>query len=99
MKKTKKTMLIAAALTAAAGLAGCTNEPSDSGLQNVYGPPPDYLQEMDTEDESANEQPSDSTEEYDPADEEIPDVYGPPVDYEPSEDEIPAVYGPPEALD
>lgn len=79
MKKTKKTMLIAAALTAAAGLAGCTEEP-----QNVYGPPNDYSQNLSGEEDPASVEESvgEESDHYDPDEEEIADVYGPPADYD-----------------
>lgn len=86
MKKTKKTMLIAAALTAAAGLAGCTDEPKN--VQNVYGPPNDYSQDMRREEDPASVEESrgEESDPYDPDEEEVAHVYGPPADYSESED-------------
>lgn len=86
MKKTKKTMLIAAVLTAAAaGLTGCTEESYDSSvsvIDLVYGPPEAYASEDSNDDTSADilESMAEDSSKYDPADEEIADVYGPPVD-------------------
>ena len=42
MKKSRKTMITAAILTAAAaGLTGCTNPLASEEVQDVYGPPTD----------------------------------------------------------
>ena len=129
MKKTKKTRMIAALLTAAAGLAGCTDPPSDE-VQAVYGPPlaSDNTSAEASADSSQAEDPStDSTavltnvtlssaaDSYDPSEEEVEDVYGPPEyfngeeeedavseadnSYDPSEEERQYVYGPPEWLE
>ena len=85
MKKTKKTRLIAAILTAAAaGLAGCT-DPPDEEVQDVYGPPPEYEQSEaeDIAGDSTESSRADSTDsEYSPRDEDIEEVYGPPEWFE-----------------
>ncbi len=129
MKKTKKTRMIAALLTAAAGLAGCTDPPSDE-VQAVYGPPPasdNTSAEASADSSQAEDSSNDSTavltnvtlsstaDSYDPSEEEIEDVYGPPEyfngeeeeeavseadnSYDPSEEERQYVYGPPEWLE
>lgn len=88
MKKTQKTMLTAAILTAAIGFTGCDNH---DDMQNVYGPPPD----MGT---------SAPTTTYDPVKDrdDMQDVYGPPpdmnisaatTDYDPADDEPQPEYG------
>lgn len=129
MKKTKKTRMIAALLTAAAGLAGCTDPPSDE-VQAVYVPPPasdNTSVEASADSSQAEDISTDSTavltnvtlssaaDSYDPSEEEVEDVYGPPEyfngeeeeeavseadnSYDPSEEERQYVYGPPEWLE
>ena len=93
--------MIAALLTAAAGLAGCTDPLSDE-VQAVYGPPPasDNTSAEASADSSQAEDPSaDSTavltnvtlssaaDSYDPSEEEIEDVYGPPEYFNGEEEE------------
>lgn len=70
MKKTQKTMLTAAILTAAIGFAGCDNH---DDMQNVYGPPPDM----------GSSAPATT---YDPADEEPQPEYGADIAYERTEE-------------
>ena len=108
MKKTKKTMLTAAVLAAAAaGLAGCTNLPGGE-QENVYGPPPEYdssVTESIDEKNSSDKSADDVSSKYDPADDNVQDVYGPPPDddssiadedssYAPDTEPIQVEYGP-----
>ena len=55
--------------SAALGFGGCGKEP----VEAVYGPPPDYYDEVEPA------EPQGDTE-YDPSSEEIEDVYGPPIE-------------------
>ncbi|HCJ40156.1 MAG TPA: hypothetical protein DHV89_00430 [Ruminococcus sp.] len=101
MKKTKKTRMIAALLTAAAGLAGCRDPLSDE-VQAVYGPPPasdNTSAEASADSSQAEDSSTDSTavltnvtlssaaDSYDPSEEEIEDVYGPPEYFNGEEEE------------
>ena len=102
MKKSRKTFITAAVLTAAMNLSACDpNEP----VQDVYGPP---VVEAET---SASETTADITTvtEYDPSAETRPALYGPPfaeeetestvipeTEYRPSADMPSIVYGPPQ---
>ena len=90
-------LALGAVLTSAAlGFGGCGKEP----VEAVYGPPPDYYDEVEPA------EPQGDTE-YDPSSEEIEDVYGPPpfeedeedINYDeggnPGDEMIEALYGPP----
>ena len=95
MKKTKKTMLTAALLAAAANLTACTLPwQNDDEVQTVYGPPSETAESFsETDSDSSSESSSEDKEEssslaeqedsYDPEDDDVQDVYGPP----PFEDE------------
>lgn len=87
MKKTKKTALTAAALTASFTLSGCVPP------HNVYGPPVAY--ETETSEDASLTDPVAETEDTKAAyeSEDVQEVYGPPVDFENGLPEI--VYGPP----
>ncbi len=88
MKKTRKTLLTAAALAAAVNLSACnTNGSSDTS-------DPSSQQSVTAQSET----------DYDPSKDEPQDIYGPPTDlnidpYVPSSDRIPVIYGPPEMSD
>lgn len=110
MKKTKKTILTAALLSAAAAmtLTGCTKD----DVQTVYGPPPDEDTSVTSENKESSDAPesvpADEPSEYDPSSEEVQDVYGPPPEddessiapddeessYAPEADLIQVEYGP-----
>lgn len=127
MKKTKKTLLTAAALAAAFNMAACTApvgeessvpdgsscDPSLSGEYNVYGPPRDESDaDESAQTSSASEDTSsktdsskndssksdsskaeassaDETSEYDPSEDVVYEVYGPPADDEDTDIPIP----------
>ncbi len=97
MKKTAKTAMTAALFAAAAGMTACAGSSIASGGENYLG---------SASDENTSEVS------YDPADEEIQDVYGPAPDYEDTTEDITTtealieatteemqcVYGPPQSL-
>ena len=107
MKKSAKKLTLSAALAAvgAMGFSACSNY-----AEAVYGPPPDVPEEpASSVSGSSVTDPVDDPENFDPADNEIEDVYGPPVedfpeedpdeeidDYPVDENMIETVYGPPE---
>lgn len=72
MKKTKKTALTAAVLSAAVSLSACNWFGSE--YQVVYGPPPEEYEE------EATEEATEPTEQFEPSEQEIQFVYGPPED-------------------
>ena len=85
MKKTKKTLLTAAILTAAVNFTSCSGgsgyDPATSEVQEVYGPP--VVSETETTESPTETDPSTdeavTTEEpYDPEKETFAAVYGPP---------------------
>ena len=94
MKKSRKTMITAAILTAAAaGLTGCTNPLASEEVQDVYGPPTDTSVSSTAD---INSEADDDN--YDPKKEPHEKVYGPPPteesEYEPSTEPIQIEYGP-----
>ncbi len=99
MKKVKKTLLTAAAFTAALNLAGC-----DQDYQNVYGPPPDESvmtseapaepETSASEEKPATESTAAESEESSVTSEEIP-TSEPPATFKSTENMPDPVYGPP----
>ena len=83
MKKSGKRLAITAILT------GSVIATASACQQNVgvYGPPEDFANEANSNNETSKpseEKPSEesSSEDYDPEENMIEDVYGPPMDYE-----------------
>ena len=74
VKKTKKTMLTAAILTAAMSFTSC--DPTGSDVQDVYGPP---VVTETTEADTTEPTTAEPTTTYDASKETAQPVYGPPV--------------------
>lgn len=78
MKKSGKKLAITAILAGSviAAVSACQQNVA------VYGPPEDFANEANSNNETSKPSEESSSEDYDPEENMIEDVYGPPMDYE-----------------
>ena len=78
MKKSGKKLAITAILAGSviAAVSACQQNVT------VYGPPEDLANEANSNNETSKPSEESSSEDYDPEENMIEDVYGPPMDYE-----------------
>lgn len=93
MKDKKTFRLTASALIASASLAGCSYQPENNEVEDIYGPP------VISEEPEETETPEP---EFNPEDNEPEDIYGPPViedeiddGFDPGGNIAEPLYGPP----